>query len=455
MKLNGVMGYRDRQQTGVDWLGDIPAHWELKPARGVFREVDQTGHPEEEMLSVTISQGVIKQRDLLQDSSKKDSSRLDKSGYKLVHPGDIAYNKMRAWQGAIGVSSHRGIVSPAYVVQRPRKGNHPDYLHHILRTPNFAKEAERWSYGIASDMWSLRPEHFRLIPFCVPPYPEQRAIARYLDYMDSRIQRYIKAKERLVELLEEQKRAVINQAVTRGLDPDVPLKPSGVEWLGDVPAHWEFRQLRTVAKILNGATPSTNVPEYWNGDIDWITPDDLGRLSNRYVENSGRRISSAGYAASGTRLAPPGSIALSTRAPIGHLGLLKTEACVNQGCRLLTPMGKINSEFLYLALLAAKEELNSLGQGSTFTELSRGKLAGFKLLVPPSDEQAKIVEHVDGVTHRCESHLSKCHRQIELIKEYRTRLIADVVTGKLDVREAAAGLADDGVGVVDYPGTEA
>ena len=169
------------------------------------------------------------------DTSKKDSSRLDKSAYKLVRPGDVAYNKMRAWQGAIGVSTYQGIVSPAYVVQRPRDGANPLYFHHLLRTPAFATEAERWSYGIVSDMWSLRPEHFKMIHCCLPPLPEQRAIVRYLDHVDDRIRRYVSAKEKLIALLEEERQAVIHRAVTRGLDPNVPLKPSGVEWLGDVP----------------------------------------------------------------------------------------------------------------------------------------------------------------------------------------------------------------------------
>src|SRR5690606_11490735 len=133
------------------------------PHRAVFSEVKDQGHIDEPLLSVTIAKGIIPQSKLLANSSKKDSSNLDKSKYKLVCPDDIAYNKMRAWQGAIGVSRHRGIVSPAYIVVRLRRAGDPNYFHYLLRTPLFAKEAERWSYGITPDMWSLRPEHFKLI----------------------------------------------------------------------------------------------------------------------------------------------------------------------------------------------------------------------------------------------------------------------------------------------------
>ena len=176
--------YTAYKPSGVSWIDDVPAHWEMRPGRAVFQEVIERDNPDEQLLSVTIVRGVIAQETLLQDSSQKDSSRLDKSDYKLVCPGDIVYNKMRAWQGAVGVSTLRGIVSPAYVVQRPRCGSEPLYFHHLMRLRAFATEAERWSYGIASDMWSLRPEHFKMIHFPLPPLDEQCAIVRYLDYVD-------------------------------------------------------------------------------------------------------------------------------------------------------------------------------------------------------------------------------------------------------------------------------
>ena len=223
----GLKPYPTMKPSGVEWLGDVPGHWAALPYRALFAEVKERGHPDEEMLSVTITKGVIPQRALLADSSKKDSSNLDRSAYKLVLPGDIAYNKMRAWQGAVGVSAYQGIVSPAYVVERPRDGTSSRYLHYLLRTSAFAKEAERWSYGITSDMWSLRPEHFKMIYGCLPPLDEQAAIVRYLDHVDRQVNRYIRSKQRLIELLEEEKQAVIHHAVTRGLDPDVPTQALG------------------------------------------------------------------------------------------------------------------------------------------------------------------------------------------------------------------------------------
>ena len=193
MMTSDLKPYPAYKDSDVEWLGEVPTHWEILPNRTLFEEVKERDRPEEPMLSVTIKQGVIRQKDLLEDSSKKDNSNLDKSAYKLVRPGDIAYNKMRAWQGSVGASEYQGIVSPAYVVERPRKGVSSHYFHYLLRTPAFAKEAERWSYGITSDMWSLRPEHFKMIYACLPPLTEQNAIVRFLDHADRRIRRYIRA----------------------------------------------------------------------------------------------------------------------------------------------------------------------------------------------------------------------------------------------------------------------
>lgn len=198
--IAGLKPYSSMKESSVPWLGKVPEHWSVLPNRALFAEIKDRNHPIEDMLSVTITKGVVRQRELLADSSKKDSSNLDRSAYKLVQPRDIAYNKMRARQGAIGISDFRGIVSPAYVVMRLRCAANPRYFHNLYRTPQFAKEAERWSYGITSDMWSLRPEHFRLIYSLLPPTEEQDAIVRFLDYADRRIRKYIRVKQKRVPL---------------------------------------------------------------------------------------------------------------------------------------------------------------------------------------------------------------------------------------------------------------
>ena len=182
-------------------------------------------------------------------------------------------------------------------------------------------------------------------------------------------------------------------------------KDSGVEWLGNIPTHWKVRRLRTAVSILNGATPSTSRDEYWDGGILWVTPDDLGALQDRRVTDSARKITAAGHASCGTSLASQNSIVISTRAPIGHVGILSSVACTNQGCKLLLPAPGINAEYLYEVLVSARSELQSLGQGTTFAELSKMKLGSFCVSFPPLSEQISIAHFLNYANRQIERYI--------------------------------------------------
>ena len=447
----GIKPYSDYKPSGVEWLDDVPAHWEVRPNRAIFVEVNERNHSEEQMLSVTITNGVIRQQALLEDSSKKDASRLDKSAYKLVQFGDIAYNKMRAWQGAVGMSKYRGIVSPAYVVQRPCDGAVSRYFHYLMRTPAFTIEAERWSYGITSDMWSLRPEHFKMIYSCVPPLAEQNAIARYLDHVDGRIGRCIDARERLVGLLEEKRRAVIHRAVTRGLDPNVRLKPSGVEWLGDVPAHWGVRPNRAIFVEVNERNHSEE-------QMLSVTITNGVIRQQALLEDSSKKDASR-LDKSAYKLVQFGDIAYNKmRAWQGAVGMSKYRGIVSPAYVVQRPCdGAVSRYFHYLMRTPAfmiEAERWSYGITSDMWSLRPEHFKMIYSCVPPLAEQAAIAAHLDKATAAIDAAVACARRQVELLREYRARLIADVVTGKLDVREAAANLPDDITVAVDSDETD-
>lgn len=449
--IAGLKPYQRMKDSGVPWLGEVPAHWEVLPNRAIFTEVNERDHPNADMLSVTITRGVIRQKALLEDGTKKDSSNLDKSAYKLVRPGDIVYNKMRAWQGAIGRSGYNGIVSPAYVVERPRAGISSHYLHYLLRTPAFAKEAERWSYGITSDMWSLRPEDFKMIYSCLPTVSEQADIVRYLDHVDRPIRLYIRAKQRLIKLLEEQKQAIIHRAVTRGLHPNVRLKYSGVEWLGDVPEHWEVVPLSRVLmqrKEKNDPVRTTNILSLSlkAGVIPYAEKEAGGNKAKEDV--------------SAYMLAYPGDIVVnSMNVVVGSVGLSKYFGAVSPVYYMLRPRDSLDSvEYFSSAFcdVAFQRSLFGLGNGIMYiASKSSGKLNTIRLRIPmtrlkrvllprpPATEQGAIVAYLSDITADVVAALSRIERDIRLLREYGTRLIADVVTGKLDVREAAARLPFD------------
>ncbi len=441
--LDDLKPYPVMKDSAVPWLGEVPQHWQVLPNRAVFTEVKDRDHPEADMLSVTITRGVIRQQALLEDSAKKDSSNLDKSAYKLVRPGDIAYNKMRAWQGAVGVSEYEGIVSPAYVVQRPREAAAPRYFHYLLRTPAFAKEAERWSYGITSDMWSLRPEHFKMIYSCLPPLSEQAAIVRFLDHADRRIRRYIRAKLKLIKLLEEQKQAIIHRAVTRGLDPNVRLKPSGVEWLGDVPEHWEVVPLRrrwsvtdckhlTVPFVEKGI-PLASVREVQSFDLQLD-------YAKRTTEEWYRVL------IDGSRQPRRGDLIYCRNVSVGAAAVVETNELLAMGQDVcLIRSNSQNQRFLnyFLHSPAMSRQLALLMVGSTFDRINVAEIKGLLVVVPPREEQDQISAYLDRALVRLEQTVAKARSEQDLLLEYRSRLVADVVTGKLDVREVAARLPEE------------
>lgn len=441
--ISELKPYSEYVDSGVHWLGKTPKHWSVLPNRALFDEVKDRNLPGEEMLSVTIKQGVIRQKALLDGSSKKDSSNLDRSKYKLVRPGHIAYNKMRAWQGAIGVSDFKGIVSPAYVVVRSRdQSNLPRFFHHLFRTPQFAKEAERWSYGITSDMWSLRPEHFRLIFSPQPPPDEQAAIVKFLDWANGRIDRAIRAKRKVIALLNEQKQVIIHRAVTRGIDPNVELKPSRLPWLGEIPRHWNIRKLGQLVHVFNGSTPSRTRLDYWtNGRHPWLSSS---KVNDPLVSEPTEYISDAALAGTSLTLAPKGSLIIGlvgqgkTRGTATMLGI---DAYISQNIAALVKKEDISMEYLLFALKGLYSNIRELGRGGNQEALNCEIVSSFRLPLPPKTEQETILREVAESTKGIQILAEKAHREIQLLSEYRSRLVADVVTGKLDVTVAAKSLS--------------
>ena len=452
--ISTLKPYPAYKDSGMEWLGQVPEHWEVLPGRTVFREINDRGHPDEQMLSVTITRGVLRQADLLADSSKKDSSNEDKSNYKLVQPGDLVYNKMRAWQGAVGVSAYRGIVSPAYIVQRLRSAeNLPRYMHFLLRTPLFASEAERWSYGITSDQWSLRAEEFKCIYFSLPPLPEQTAIVRFLDWAERRIRRVIRARKKRIKLLEEYKQALINQAVTGKIDvrwgkPYPKYKDSGVEWLGNVPAHWEVRRLKQIVR-LNPSKAEARVLLEHDAPVTFL-PMERVYTDGRIEATEHLPVSSVW---NGFTYFRRGDVIVAKITPCFENGkgacldTLPTEVGFGSTeFHVLRAGNSIRAPFLYrittlpdFRRLGAEAMTGAAGQ----QRVPASFIANFAVPCPPLPEQTAIVEYLDAQTTKIDAAIAAARREIELLREYRTRLIADVVTGKVDVREVAARLPEE------------
>ncbi|MFH0998661.1 MAG: restriction endonuclease subunit S [Pseudomonadota bacterium] len=447
--IEGLKPYAEYKESGHDWIGQLPAHWSLLPNRAIFEEVKDRNHPGDEMLSVTITRGIVRQKTLLSDTSKKDSSNINKSAYKLVQPGDIAYNKMRAWQGALGASSLRGIISPAYVVMRPRVKANSWFYHHLYRTPAFAKEAGRWSYGITSDMWSLRPEHFKMIYTVLPPPDEQAAIVRFLDHANRKIDRFIRAKRKLIALLGEQKQAIIHRAVTCGLNPSAPLKPSGIPWLGDIPAHWQIVPLKGACSIQSGVTLGKSYIETRLTEFPYLRVANVqaGHLSLKKIKTLRLPVSEA------KRSMLQGGDVLMTeggdpdKLERGCVWNGEVANCLHQNHVFAVRPSRQKMRPQYLSALLESHYaklyfLRTAKQTTNLASTNKTTIGQFRLLLPPISEQDSILSCLAFELKTVVTAIARTEREIALMREYRTRLTADIVTGKLDVREAAANLGE-------------
>ena len=289
-------------------------------------------------------------------------------GYKLCWPGDLVVNSLWAWAGGLGVSRYHGIVSSAYGVYRLRHpyNDYSEYIHRLVRSKPFNFELRVRSKGIWISRLQLTDEAFLETPFPLPSRKEQSAIVRFLDHADRRIQRYIRAKQKLIALLEEQKQAIIHQVVTGRIDirtgqPYPTYKASGVEWLGEVPEHWDVKKLRQCGTIAGGMTPSMENRRFWDGSIPWVTPKDMKREA---ICDSGIKVAEAAVYETLLRLIDPPAVLMVVRGMIlarrVPIAWITSSVTINQDMKALIPAPGINAEFLARVLDSAQDAFMSL-----------------------------------------------------------------------------------------------
>lgn len=421
--------YPQYKDSGVEWLGEIPAHWNIKRLGHFFEErrekVSDKDYP---ALSVTM-QGIIPQLDTAAKTEAGDNR-------KLVLKDDFVINSRSDRKGSAGVSRFNGSVSLISIVMRP-KGINPRFAHYLLRCRPFQEEFYRYGKGIVADLWSTNSSELKNIHLPEIQFSESEKITIFLDHETAKIDNLIEKQHQLIELLKEKRHAVIRHVVTKGLNPDVPMKDSGVEWVGEIPMHWKTKAMKNICRIINGSTPKSGVEEFWDGEINWVTPTDLSQKSGPFISESIRKITFSGFNSCGTTLVPRDSVIISTRAPIGSLAITSIDSCTNQGCKSLVTNNAGLSKFIYYYLSILSTPLNILGRGSTFLELSTEDLSSVK--VPLPDEKINsIISFLDQETTKIDNLLEKQQQIIQLLQERRTALISAAVTGKIDVRNWVA-----------------
>lgn len=431
--------YRETRDSGLEWLGRIPKHWITLRAKWIFQCVDiRSSTGQEELLTVSSKRGVVP-RSSESVTMFKAASYV---GHKLCWPKDLVVNSLWAWGYGLGVSSHYGIISSAYGVYRLRKpyNEYFAYIHKLVRSVPFNWELHVRSKGIWISRLQLTDESFLNISIPLPQREEQATIVRFLDFVDRRIQYCIRAKQRLIILFKEYRKSIIHHAVTRGLDPSVRLMPSGIESLGDIPRHWQVRRLAQIGTLFKGKGGnrqddiSTGIPCVRYGDL--YTSHRYSILSSRayvseskYEQYTPIRFGDIIFAGSGETLDEIGKSAVN---------LMRSKACCGGDTILFRSRQKVHHQFLGYATdcQSSIAQKATMGRGITVMHIYGDQLKRLAIAIPPLPEQVAIASYLDRVNSGIDRVIESALQEISLLAEYRTRLIADVVTGKLDVREA-------------------
>ena len=433
--------YPSYKNSGVEWLGDVPDEWDIYPFWHLFNRKEITNKTQEQLLSVYLDRGVI----LHSEGGgmvHKPADNLEK--YQLVEVNDFVMNNQQAWRGSVGVSPYKGIVSPAYLIfSFNKKICAPKFFKYFLRDKGVVDQFMIASMSVGTIQRQVKWHLLKTIQLSIPSLIEQNTIANFLDTEIARIDNLIAKQEKLIELLEEQRKSIISHAVTKGLNPNAPMKDSGVEWLGEVPEHWMTPSSKHLLEIpitdgphetpnfVDDGVPFISAEAISKGKIDfdkkrgYITPE----LNAIYSKKYSPKIEDIYMVKSG---ATTGKVAMvETTEEFNIWSPLAVFRCNKNKVLPKFLLAVFNSSHFYDALV-----LNwSYG---TQQNIGMGVLSNIEIPCPSLKEQAEIIQHLDAQNTKFDKLINTQSQLIEKLKEYRSTIISHAVTGKIDVREFGA-----------------
>jgi type I restriction enzyme S subunit len=427
--------YAKYKDSGIAWLGEIPEHWEVIKLKYIGESIiGMTYSPDD----VVPSKGTLVLR-----SSNIQDGKLSLDDCIFIQK-DIP-DKLRVRKGDILICSRNGsrsLIGKNITIDETTEGQTFGAFMTVFRTKlsefvskYFNSQVFNGQSGLflTATINQLTINTINNFFIALPSLEEQKAIAAYLNHKTAEIDELIAQKERLIELYEEEKTAIINEAVTKGINPDVKLKPTAINWLGDIPEHWSYCSLGYLSSLTSGGTPDRSNSEYWNGDIPWLK---TGEINYNIITSSEEFISQKGLENSSAKKALPGTILMAmygqgnTR---GRVAILGIEASFNQATLAITPKKKLHINFLYCYLISVYKFIRDIGNETSQMNLSSGSIGKIPITYPPLKEQKVIAEYIEKETARIDAKIAKNKRIIELQKEYRTALISEAVTGKIKV----------------------
>jgi type I restriction enzyme S subunit len=425
--FNKYPAYKD---SGVEWLGEIPNEWELRRFKYLFKEINERSDDgSEELLSVSQYTGVTKKSDKVDDGGMlTTASTLE--GYKKVCKNDLVSNIMLAWNGSLGFSPFDGITSPAYSIYRLNQGNSIRFFHYLVRSQIYKSEFKRNSSGVIESRLRLYTDDFFGIWSLLPSLPEQTAIAAFLDDKTAKIDRAIAQKEQLISLLKERKQIIIQNAVTKGLDPTVKLKDSGVEWIGEIPEHWEVKRLKYILKERNERSESGEEPLLMVSQIHGLV------VRSEFHDKAEVALSSIG-----NKIVHKNDLVFNKLK--AHLGvffksLLDFKGIVSPDYAVYYSNDKIE-DLKFLEILCRHPIyinqfiIRATGIVEGLIRLYTGDLFALYIPLPSIQEQAQILKYIEIQSAKFDQAIALQQTQIEKLKEYKSTLIDSAVTGKIRV----------------------
>lgn len=429
--IEDLKPYPEYKNSGLPWLGMYPKSWNLRRTKSLFKERIQKGYPSEPLLAATQTRGVIKKEDY---AIRTVTAQKDLHLLKLVDVGDYVIS-LRSFQGGIEVAHCRGIISPAYTVLSLRNSDATEYYSHFFKSKQFIDSLSLFVTGIREGQ-NIDYERLSRVELPLPSQTEQAAIIRFLDHANRKIDGFIRAKKKLIGLLNEQKQAIIQHAVTRGLDPDVKLKPSGIPWLGDIPEHWDTPFNRQIFKET--IRPNWGKPELplSLSQRDGLIPTD--EMKERSLKTSSFK---------NWKVVIPGDLVLNRfKAHLGVFFASTLRGIVSFHYGVFSSQRQLNTKYFELLFHITPYRIEYAGRSNGMTvglqNLSNQNFYSVRSIFPPIQEQDAIISYLKNETSGLDFTISRLEREIDLFNEYRARLTADIVTGKLDVREAAANLPE-------------
>lgn len=420
--------YSSYKDSGFDWIGKIPSHWGLHKSKYLWREsfsVSQSG--KEELLSVSQYDGVTPA------SGTRSESLV---GYKVVEENDLVINIMLAWMGGFGVSRYDGLVSPAYCVYRLQGENNPRYMHYLYKTPMYLAEFARHSTGVIPSRWRMYTDDFGQVLTLIPPRDEQDAMVAYLDTATAKIDEAIAQQQRMIDLLNERQRIIINNAVTKGIDGDVKVVDSGIDYIGDIPSHWSVKRLGVLGQFSKGGNISRD-----DLDEDGSEPAILyGDIYTKYfakVDSVVNHISAKTAAAS--VLAVRNDLLMTgsgeTKEDIGKTVVLLTDKAYIGGDVIQFKQTSNNSRYLSYVLNSkyAQDYRYRMSKGEIVVHIYPYSLKDLRITLPPVEEQVKIADYLDLRLQAIDNLKEVVLKQIDILQERKQIIVNDVVTGKVKV----------------------